>query len=620
MKMPTLEENKQQIKDILFSLGEEALNRSHNSVNLSFAQMLAFIKPLHEADLAEEIKLPEEIKCLLDTYQQMAEKFYTQFELSLLTKIEEQREIQQIAVKVVEKIKNSGELGSEEVEKANQMLSSAYANADSTYKDLVKRFPALLQEALDKLRTEWQRLDTIALSNQALGRDEPLLRALEAVVKAAAYSVGIEKDRIVIVPSNAFALYFFSYLDNLAVLTVPIPSVRAPWEWSIFWHELAGYQVRQLRNQVTIENLKSKLKEFYDYYKAEERRPEMQSLLDVMTRTNANQKDESSRRRNRFGQRYLNDLFSRPRLVLNDMGSLEYQFQQMLKNLKMKNKFQTYDEIKAQGWCVEWFEELFEDSFSVMFIGEPFLDFFQDILSRNPVDDGRHPPLDVRLKVAKELLRLMSSEAAPKEPTTVEESAAQQILKFISLLNVASHPLHQEDAYDLSEYKNVVRYDLPEVVGVEIGSSILDWSNRFLGAKDRVMDAREEAEQFIQMFAMEDLEFISIFAKDIKHELTPSFETLLAGRDYERLLDLSFYKRDLFSGLDVKNVARLVKMNGGMWAWQSMFSTIQSTTIVDSLMTSTGDIRFKINSTEYQTTITNWDNIFPQGNTYYIGP
>lgn len=621
--MSTLENDKQQMKDILLSIGDQSLSRFHNSVNISFAQMLAFIEALRQANLTEEVKLAEEINCLLDTYGQMAERFYVQFELSLLQKIQEQREIRDTATKLIGKIGNFAELGAGELEKAIYTLQTASESADASYQDLVTRFPALLQTALDKLKNEWRRLDTIVDSNQDLVRDKQLLGALEAVVKAAAYSVGIEKDRIVIVPGDAFALYFFSYLDNLAVFTVPIHSVRAPWEWSIFWHELAGYQVRQLESQRTIENLRTKIKAFYDHYKGDDKQQELQSLLDTMTRNRVDGKTESTKRRNQFGKRYLKTLFSRSRLILNDFGSLEYEFQQVLKNLKMKNTFQSYDEIKALGWCVDWFEELFEDAFSVMSIGEPFLDFFEDILSRHPADDRRHPPRDVRLSVARELLRLMASEEEAEDPITVEQSAAQQILKYVSLLGLASHPLPKEvtdGSTDLSIPMHDMRYNLPEVVGVEIGESIREWSSKFLSAKDRIMDAKQEAEQFIHMFSLEDLEFISLFDRDEQKKPTPSFESLLAGRDYEMLLDLSFYERDFFSGLDVKNVARFKVVNGPITAWEKVFSTLQSTTIVDSLMTQTGEIRFEINNTKYQTTVTNWDTIFPKGTTYYINP
>lgn len=619
--MSTTDHEKQQIRNRLRLLDEDSLSRSHNSVNLSFAQMLAYIDKLHNANL------PEEIKCLLDTYRLMAEKFYIQFELSLLDKIAEQRDIRQKSNQVMEKLRNFSELEAGELETATDLLTSACDNANTTYNDLVRRFPSLLQNALDKLKNEWQRLDTIVVSNQALIRDEQLLRALEAVVKAAAYSVGIEKDRIVIVPGNGFALYFFTYLSNFAVLTVPIHSVRAPWEWSIFWHELAGYKVRQLESKSTINKLKANLRILHDFYTREENRFEWRQLLELMTHNGSDQKEELASRRNRFAYRYLNDLISRPRLVLNDLGSFEYQFELVLKNLKMKNKFQTYDEIKSQGWCVDWFEELFEDAFSVMTIGSSFLDFFKDILKRHSDNDGRHPPLDVRLKVAEALLTCMSADSEPGKPTTVEESAAQQILKFISLLTLASQPLPKEDEIDINLgmariMNSVVRYELPESVGVQIGSSIQQWSNNFLSAKDRFNDAKEEAEKFINKFSVEDLEFISVFDRDTKSELTPSFESLLVGRDYEALLALSFYERDFFNGTDIKTVERLVKVTGVLAGWKIIFPEVKSTTIVDSLINehSSGDVRFTLSSTQYKTTATNWNKVFgdPKDKNYTI--
>lgn len=614
--MSILDNDKQQIKKILLSLNDTSLNRFHNSVNISFAQMLAYIdNTLRESNLAEEIK------CLLDTYRLMAERFYIQFELSLLNKIEEQRDIRMHASRAIEKIEGIRELGSEEMKRTVEALSSAGNLADVTYTDLLKNFPALLQEALDKLKTEWQRLDTIATSSQALIQDKELLRAVEAVAKAAAYSVGIEKDRIVIVPGNDFALYFFSYLDNLAVLTVPIYSVKAPWEWSIFWHELAGYKVRQLKSKVTIKELKDKLQRNFDRYNREEKKQEWNQLLELITRNGEEGGETTGRRRNRFAKRYLSEVFSQPKLVLNDLGSFEHQFEQMLKNLKMKNRFQSYDEIKAQGWCVDWFEELFEDAFSVMAIGEPFLDFFKDILSRHMSADGRHPDIEKRLNVAKELLRLMDSEGKPKKPATIEESAAQQILKFISLLTLASHPLPEETEIEYGQiaFGNIARYDLPEAVGTEIGSSIQKWSNKFLSAKDRINDAKVEAENFIRMFSLEDLDFISIFDRETRSEPVPSYDSLLENaKDYEGLLDLSFYDRDFFTGLDVKNVERLTRLSGVLPAWERLFADVQSTTIVDSLMTHSGEVRFTINGTSYQTTTINWNRVFPIGDRYHI--
>ena len=62
------------------------------------------------------------------------------------------------------------------------------------------------------------------------------------------------------------------------------------------------------------------------------------------------------------------------------------------------------DELDVQdfGWSVDWFEELFEDSFSVIHFPINFLVVFKNLLERYPDSgkDRRHPPRSVRLAVA----------------------------------------------------------------------------------------------------------------------------------------------------------------------------------------------------------------------------
>ena len=78
-------EQEHQIEDLLKKLDGRSkvktLRQSHNSILISFKQMLAYI---------EKIKIPDkqrDIELLLRTYRKMAQKFYTQYELSLLKEI-----------------------------------------------------------------------------------------------------------------------------------------------------------------------------------------------------------------------------------------------------------------------------------------------------------------------------------------------------------------------------------------------------------------------------------------------------------------------------------------------------------------------------------------------------
>jgi hypothetical protein len=560
------EQDKEQIENRINILNVDALAQSYNSVNISFAQMLAYIDKVRAVDMTEEIRL------LLQTYRDMAQKFYALYQLSLLDEIKKQDDIKEQSRLIVEKIENLTDAEKTNLESAIPILIKARDDADDEYKRLINDFPSLLQSALDKLKDEWQRLNTIATASQTLTKDEKLIRALMTVAEAAAHSVGIDAERIVIIPGNGFALYFFSYLEKFAVLTVPIYSMRAPWEWSIFWHELAGYRVRQLENSATINDLRGKLMDFHGYYRAlgvEDRK----ALIDSITRNNQYDEsnfnkqvvDEIGKRKNIFSRDYLNLLFPNKVLNLKDFGSFEYLFECMLGKLPKKNRFKEYEKIKLQGWCVGWVKELFEDAWSVLAIRENFLPFFKDMLGRHSTTDDRHPPLTVRLNVASELLKLMNfgseavndseSEAAdnPENEAAgdlgiMEKIAAEQIFKFISLLLVASYKFEKtiDQKFNLS---NILQYSLSDAVGNEIGKSIEKWSTEILKADSRVRNARENAEDFINAFSDQELAgFISNLAnssEEVTDQIKPSFENLLKDKDYKKLLELSFYDVDL---------------------------------------------------------------------------
>ena len=188
---------------------------------------------------------------------------------------------------------------------------------------------------------------------------------------------------------------------------------------------------------------------------------------------------------NNFSKSYLEKVLSNTRLNLSDLGGFEHQFERIVANMPKKNIFERYDQIKADGWCVGWLKELFEDVWSVLAIGEPFLHVFEDLLSRHVATDVRHPPLQVRMDVARKLLELMDTNIKDvKEPKSVVESAAQQILKFISLLIIANRKvLSKGDKtsriyFEESREKLKQRFlkDASDFVGTEmIGGEINSW-------------------------------------------------------------------------------------------------------------------------------------------------
>jgi len=566
-----IEQDRHELNELLINLEtgleDRPLSRSHNSVGSSFTRMLDYI------DKISTVGTPKDIEFLLETYRKMAERFYIQYELSLLKEIQEQQNVQKQSDEARKKMEVLTDIKGTYLE---TLLETTYKDAVDEEANLTKIFPTQLQKALDKLRFEWQRLNTIAVASKTITKDKKLIQALEVVVESARFSVGIIADRIAVVPGDAFALQFYSYLRNLAVLIVPIYSVQAPWEWSIFWHELAGHKVHRLEKYTSIEinRIRENLKRFYENYRDPKKTPiDRIKLLETITRNNQYvdpvKQENLSTRKNNFSQNYLDRVFSGKRLVLRDLGGFEHQFERMLENLPEKfNKFQAYEQIKVDGWCVDWFKELFEDAWSLLAIREPFIPFLTDILNRHVVTDGRHPLVEVRLKVAKELLNLMNSDSiAVKQPETVEESAAQQILKFISLLMAASLDFEKPNPNNLSDAWQIYRPRLSDIVGSEIGSYIRKWSDG-LTVNVSTEGARKYTEEFIDELSDEQFkDFIEIF-EDEKNQLEANYEDLLGNKDYQQLLALSFYDVDFgySTGLTAK-----FKADGHTWEVSAVY-------------------------------------------------
>jgi hypothetical protein len=269
-------------------------------------------------------------------------------------------------------------------------------------------------------------------------------------------------------------------------------------------------------------------------------------------------------------------------LDFRDLGSFEHQFEQLLENLPKEDKFQAYEKIKAEGWCVDWFEELFEDAWSVMAIREPFLDFFKDILDRHLGTDGRHPTPDVRLKVANEILKLMNSEGEMKPPESMEESAAQQILKFMALLSAASYQSgkkedHSPEMSIALDLRQAFRNIYSESIGIRIGKSISHWSEISLEASNRAGSAVEGAEELIKDLSDQELsDFITVLASttDDGYQLnTTYYQNLLEGRDYKRLLEFSFFEVDYHNPDDIE-IEYPLSSNIRVWISPSNWSSI----------------------------------------------
>jgi hypothetical protein len=538
------------IEEILSRLEDkdDYLKRSHTSTLLSFKLMLDYME-----DTIGSIK-QRDICNLLTTFRDMSLRYYIQFETTLLENILEQQTLRTQAEDAIGLI-DSGALKNikekqlkAKIEKAiraaKDPLKAAFESASMEEEKLRKDYPALMQKALDKLKDEWQRLNAIAIANKSLSRDNELIKTLYAVVEIARFLVGIKVRQIAVVPGDAFALQFYSYYRDFAVLIVPIYSVQAVWEWSIFWHELAGDKVRRLEKDATAE-INSLITFHREYQQSTIEKKE--EVLAFVTRNNG-----SLIGNNHFSQKYLKELFDNPELSLKDVGSFEYQFERMLEELPHTDKISAYEELKKSGWCVDWFKEFFEDTWSVLAIRRPFLIFFDDVLNRHPGTDGRHPPKDIRQKVAEELLNLMETvDQDEKVPEKLEDKAVQstakQILHFVSLLMASSMAWLFEDPQSPDYKKKYSRTELSDELGILIGTHIKNWHG---GLKASSFEEIEKnAEEFIKTVGSEDVRKFIRSLRISGEESSLSYSDLLMNangipKDYKELLELSFYDID----------------------------------------------------------------------------
>lgn len=531
-----------QIEGLLNSLEKEkSLKRFHNSVKISFKQMFEYIDKVGKDDDSKS-RIPEELGILVDTYKEMAQLYYAQYEFLLLKEIVRQRDMQEAVDLSFKEIDIKLEDETEDVKKAfetsKELLKISGEAAGEKYKDLVKEYPRLMQNAIDRLKNEWQRINTIVSTGQVLNQDEKLIKSLKSVVAVAAHSVGIEAEQIIIVPGNTFALSFFTYLENFAVLTIPIYSMQSFWEWSIIWHELAGYKVRSLERIAAIDTIREKLEDLYAYYNKIVGKAKKEELIE---RVDPNIP---------FIRGYLTQLFSKgeEKLILNDLGGFEYQFEQMMADLPISG----YEELKTQGWSVDWFKELFEDAWSILAIGEPFLDIFEDILRRNANVDKRHPPLDVRLDVARELLELMGNEdGVKKRPRKINAIAAKKILEFVTLLIAATREFKEPEAENMASQQVLrkesqdIRDQISGMLRGVIQKSISNWSKEILDTDDPVRNAEQRSTDFIAVLSDNSIaNLISSLDKKEKEQVNKKYEDILESKDYRELLDKPFFESD----------------------------------------------------------------------------
>ena len=372
------------------------------------------------------------IQRLLEAYVQLARCYYDQFRQSLLTKLQTLDEDQKALDTAIQSRQKQAVMAT--LIKASEATKLEYAQ-------LLTQIPVLLQEALNKLAAEWERVYQVIIASRAARSEmKTFIDALTPVVRAAAHSVGIDASNLSVIPQigSEFALQFFNYAGNFMVLSMSIFTLNAPWEWSIIWHEMAGHLVRQLKES-EFEAVNQRLAQQAPYKQAfvhaaqrlyqlaqsdpqdlnpveKELARHAETIIENMKALAAAGLGQSASEQTTFISQV--DGYETNDRILDFHAQL-----QALRNEILRERGpDAYEEFLAYGWCDDWLEELFEDAFSARFFRRPFLSTFKRILDRF-ADGGkglRHPPHKVRLLVAQRIIELTSNE----EPDNVSPAAA----------------------------------------------------------------------------------------------------------------------------------------------------------------------------------------------------
>ena len=277
------------------------------------------------------------------------------------------------------------------------------------------------------------------------------------------------------------------------------------------------------------------------------------------------------------------------RALENDKNiSFESMFDDIMKELK-KGKLDALN----FGWSVNWLEELFEDSFSVLHFPIHFLFVFKNLLERYP-DSGqgqRHPPRSIRLATAMCLnLKLKKFEELPEdmqdrdsitwtkwvelrdedEPerfaefdpnTQLPDKFNVRAVWLVAEKIINWHRLNKIDKDQDNGYQKIIRNAIIEysrgadrVKTIDLAIGGITRLNNSLKTKDPVADRQGIIDQSFSairdLIASGNLANLSKADKEkmrLALEAHPQVKKLLDGLGYNELLNLSFSDVDHFS-------------------------------------------------------------------------
>jgi hypothetical protein len=302
--------------------------------------------------------------------------------------------------------------------------------------------------------------------------------------------------------------------------------------------------------------------------------------------------------------------------------------------------------MKTIGLCVEWFQELFEDSYSVLTFGSDFLVYFENILSRHNTVDGRHPPKEIRMGMAKALLALADKDLLDEEESTniligdqpglsendkkVIKIVARQITKFSSLVSMANG---NKILTNWEKTATSSKEDSPYIQQNAVLGEILIWFAVDEYYKDVINNIKSSIANWTSITPehgeLDDDslpldEQIDKFLKGIENKKSPeaSFEQLLDKRNYKQLLDLPFYERDFFNSSGITNViyrkdGNDISQNFNMQTSNAVFTPGIDCTLVGT-QTIIREVRFNAGGNTYTLDRITWNNKFPPGSSFII--
>jgi hypothetical protein len=357
---------------------------------------------------------------------------------------------------------------------------------------------------IDKLQVEWEKVNQLIAASET-GRtrlffNEKYASAwIKKLVAAAAKDLGIDECEIVVLPDfgENYSLLSFNYSTDLVILEIPITALVTPWEWSVIWHEMAGYKAKKMKEK------------------------DGKVFSKILQESGVKTQDDIIE----SFEAFFGELRTKPSASNADMGILE----------RVWNGFQQENASTAQiSWTERNIQEMFEDACSVLAFGVNFLPIFFRILKRkNYFNDRKHPSPAARKELAQRLLGihpeselivsdklvqllndLIHKELPLADKDYIPDSLTKQVREVIlsAIDQYQSDPQRGDQIYlSTMDELNKIEFGLGEAVNAETPEARYKIIQERIEEKiDRRKTALGQCEQILDMKLSEVDEFVDV--------------------------------------------------------------------------------------------------------------